>query len=129
MNSTSPFDLKPGTVDRSLQTPVDRAIDELIDARHRSNDAIRFAQVALEDAAREIDKLRRQLIESDVRWYSETALAKRIGVSKKMVSDLRKARKIPFSKFGRLVKYSSLDELEIAKAVQVRPKLALVEAA
>jgi hypothetical protein len=97
---------------------LNAAICGLMDARDVSAAALLRAQYALENADREIHQKERELAESHLQWYSEAELAKKIGCGQTTLARLRRAKKIPCSMFGRIVKYSSLDELEIARIVQ-----------
>lgn len=108
---------------------ISDVVDLLYAARLATDEALRRAEYALEAKERELEQLRREMVESDVRWYSEPELAARIGIGEDTLARLRRQKKIPCSKFGRLVRYSSLDELEIAKRCQVKAKFVMEIAA
>jgi hypothetical protein len=106
--------------------PISDAIGEVILARQATETALQAVQHALEVVERENVELRKQILESDLRWYTEEALAQRIGCSADVLARLRKKKRIPYTRFSpRLFRYSSLDELQIARLLAVEPKLSL----
>jgi hypothetical protein len=102
--------------------PIDAALDELLNVEEDVVAKLRRASYALQTAQEENRRLKRELEKSDLRWYSEAQMAKKIGLSKETLARLRRKKKIPFVRFTpTLFKYSSVQEAAIAELLEQQP--------
>jgi hypothetical protein len=109
--------------------PIGEAIGEVIAARHSIVEVLQRTQTRLEIVERRNLELEKLNLENKLRWYTEEQLAQRIGCSVDTLARLRQRKKIPYAKFGaRVFRYSSLDEVEIAKLLRVKPGPVLAKA-
>jgi len=116
-NSDSRFQISDGA------GVIGEAIAEMIAARHESDQSFGRIITRLELVERENVELRKQLLEERLEWYTEEQLAERMQCSVDTLQRLRRNKKIPYERLSaKLIRYCSLDEPAIAKALRVQPK-------
>lgn len=98
---------------------IDAAIDELSGVEEGVVAILRRAVYALVNAQEENRRLRREVAQAHVGWYTERQLAERMGVSKDTLARLRKQKKIPCVVITpTVIRYSTLQEAQIAEMLE-----------
>jgi transcriptional regulator with XRE-family HTH domain len=95
---------------------VDAAIGELIVAERGVSELLQSVRYSLALVEEENRRLKREVAQAHVNWYTERQLAERMGISKDTLARLRKKKLIPFVRItATVIRYSTIQEAEIAE--------------